>query len=44
MVWYGMAWFGLVFGMPFFFGVRMALANTYPFVLLRRERIVLPLA
>lgn len=37
-------WYGLVFCMPFFFGVRMVSVNTHPFVPLTRERIVLPLA
>lgn len=37
-------WYGLVFCMPFFFGVRMVSVNTHPFVPLRHERIVLPLA
>lgn len=35
--------YGLVFCMPFFFGIRMVLVYTYPFVPLRRERFVLPL-
>lgn len=33
----------LVFCMPFFFGIRMVLVYTYPFVPLRPKRFVLPL-